>query len=623
MSRAGLIAPFIVFSLIGCRPSQSTQPLLPPLPEMPGIQDHVSLTTISPGKNACAEAEQLIEDQTVLWMRIALENARHDKLVLTTPGYQDAGTSGGPPTTSTTNLQTAGVDEPDVMKNDGTRMFTISSNSLVTLQTWPDTQLQIKGSVPIGWGARELLLTAPDRVLVFSALSGGTHVTSVDVSDMANPRVLGAVEIPGNYLTARRVGAAVRVILRDFFTLPPDVNLSPDLPAEDRAAWDRQAIANEGLIRDQPLSHWLPPVTALDASGQAVQSWPHPCDQLSSSNAPVQRGLTAVVTLDATDLAPVGRWSMLGNADTVYASPTALYLAAKHYWWWLQDWAGLRTATYVHEFDLSTAATAVHVGSGVFEGDIPNSFALDEWNGRLRVATSVFQPGGGLFARTNRVLVLQPSGRELVEVGRSPDFAGGELLESARFLGDRAFVVTFRRVDPLFTLDMSDPTAPRIAGELTVPGFSTYLHPVSDTQLVGVGAGSENGAQVGLFDVSDLAHPTQTSTIQITNGTSEAQRDHHAFTWLPEQKLFAIPVDSWDLSGRYTVQGGLRVFQVSGADLLPRGTLSIPAPPGGTSSIRRSILTTEDAYALASDRVVVSRLTDPSTPVATAYLPWP
>src|SRR4051794_38243343 len=106
MSRAGLIAPFIVFSLIACRPSPP--PLLPPLPEMPDIQRHVSLTTISPGENACADAEQLIEDQTVLWMRISLENARSERLVLTTPGYQDAGTSGGPPVTSTTNLQTSG-----------------------------------------------------------------------------------------------------------------------------------------------------------------------------------------------------------------------------------------------------------------------------------------------------------------------------------------------------------------------------------------------------------------------------------------------------------------------------------------------------------------------------------
>lgn len=613
MSRAGFVIAGCITGLTFIAVGGCKDPGPPDLPEMPQIQRHVSLTTAA-GPTACEDAEQLIEDEAVQWMRVSLENERHRRLYPPDPGSFDAGSSGGggggPGAVSTTNLQTAGVDEADVMKNDGTRLFTLSGDTLVTLQTWPDTQLQVRGRVAVAPGASEMLLTAPDRLVVFSNHLLDTEVTYVDVSDLSNPRVTGAVQLRGTYLTARRVGTAIRVIVRDRLFMPAGVDLSPALPADDVSAWTALAARNESLIRAQPLSHWLAPATTRDASGQE-RSWPHACDQVSSSNAPVAQGLMTVATLDASAPSRVDRWSMLGDAELVYASQTSLYLASRHWWWW--EWFTIDgSATYVHQFDISTPATAVHVASGVFDGQLPDSFALDEWDGRLRVATQTHAPqGGGPFHQTNFVLVLEPSGKELVEVGRSPEIANGELLQSARFLGPRAFVVTYRMVDPLFTLDMTDPTAPRIVGVLSVPGFSTYLHPVSDTQLVGVGtsAAPSWGVQVSLFDVSDLAHPTLTASRSFDTGFSLAQGDHRAFTWLPERKLFAIPLET-----------DLRVFQVTGADLVEQGAVALPDVTGAASYVRRGVLTTEDAYAVAADRVTAARLSDLSTPVATALL---
>lgn len=614
---AGCITGLTFIAVGGCQAPGAA------LPEMPQIQRHVSLTTTS-GPTACEDAEQPIEDEAVLFMRVSLENERHRRLYPPDPGSFDAGTSGGggggggPGTVSTTNLQTAGVDEADVMKNDGTRLFTLSGDTLVALQTWPDTQLQVKGRVAVAQGASEMLLTSPDRLVVFSNRLLDTEVTYVDVSDLSNPRVTGSVQLRGAYLTARRVGTAIRLIVRDRLFMPAGVDLNPPLAPEDAGAWTALAASYESLIRAQPLSHWLAPATTRDAAGQE-RSWPHACDQVSSSNAPVALGLMAVATLDASAPSRVDRWSMLGEAEIVYASQTALYLASSHWWWWewLRNGEG---ATYVHQFDISTAATAVHVASGVFDGQLPDSFALDEWGGHLRVATQAPVPGGiWPSSQTVRVLVLEPRDKELVEVGRSPNLTPGEPLQSARFLGPRAFVVTYRMADPLFTLDMTDPTAPRLVAALSVPGFSTYLHPVSDTQLIGVGTSPSWGVQVSLFDVSDLAHPTLTASRSYDTAFSLAQRDHRAFTWLPERKLFAIPLER-NVKWGSAHQSDLRVFQVTGADLVEQGAVPLPDFDGPAGYVRRGILTTEDAYAVAADRVTAARLTDLSTPVATALL---
>ncbi|HZN95056.1 MAG TPA: beta-propeller domain-containing protein, partial [Myxococcales bacterium] len=589
MARAGIVVVLLITLAVmvagGCQePRGGFRGSLPPLPEMPAIVQHVSLTTPS-GSGACADAEQLIEDQVVLSMRVQMRSERNACHIWAVQNWGcDAGFPGGPTpgpgSYSTTNLQTAGVDEADAMKNDGTRLFTLNESRLFLLQSWPDTDLQIRGQLDLGQPQHEMLLVAPDRLVVFSA-GPTTRATFVDISNLASPLVIGTVDLPGRYLSARRVGTAIRVVLRSTFSFPPGVKVSPSSLEEATSdAWYAAREAeNESLIRGMPLSYWLPPATTGDATGQ-VQQWPHACDQLSVSNAPVSLGLTAVATLDASDPTRVDRWSMLGEADIVYATQTSLYLASHHWWWWWQP--GQISATYVHRFDISSPATAAHVASGVFDGTLPDSFGLDELDGRLRVAAGEagFRDGG--FVAANRVLVLEPRGRELVEVGRT-DFAVGERMESARFLGDRAFVVTFRQVDPLFTLDMSDPAAPRVVGELTVPGFSTYLHPVGDDRLAAVGIGPFGGAHVSLFDVSDLAQPRLVMALPLgQNGASQATREHRAFTWLPEQKLFAVPYSEslWNGSG-YDWRTELKVFQV-GVSLTALGTLSLTdAMPNG------------------------------------------
>jgi len=214
-----------------------------------------------------------------------------------------------------------------------------------------------------------------------------------------------------------------------------------------------------------------------------------------------------------------------------------------------------RQATQIHKFDVSKAGGAAEYrGSGRVFGTLLNQFSMDEYEGHLRVATTE-QQSEPEWRRINQLFVLGEGGPHGLEItGTVGGIAEGESIYAVRFLGTRGFIVTFLQTDPLFTLDLADPQAPRLVGELKIPGFSTYLHPVNNDFLIGIGqAGDENGLtggmQLSLFDVSDFAHPKQSDT-QSLGGHSEAGYDHHAFLYWAPESLVAVPVNSWSGEGQ-------------------------------------------------------------------------
>jgi uncharacterized secreted protein with C-terminal beta-propeller domain len=220
---------------------------------------------------------------------------------------------------------------------------------------------------------------------------------------------------------------------------------------------------------------------------------------------------------------------------------------------------------------------------------------------------------------------------------------------SSRFINDKGFVVTFRQVDPLFTFDLSDPKNVKKVGELSVPGFSTYLQPLDDTHLITIGtfvpppdaAGHVNwqaqAVQLAIFDVSDLASPKQTFTQLVGTtggwGFSEAQYDHKAFNYFAAKKLLAIPFADWNsnFSGDqywYSFTSDLRVFSVDAATgFTSKGAVSVSdvyqAESGygwmyyWTPYVRRSVMADDFVYALSDSGIRVANIADVSTPIAT------
>jgi Beta propeller domain len=242
--------------------------------------------------------------------------------------------------------------------------------------------------------------------------------------------------------------------------------------------------------------------------------------------------------------------ALMASGETVYASEDRLYVASER-------WLGSdptraevldEAATGLHAFDTTKAGQTAYVGSGEVPGYLLNQWSLSEHEGVLRAATTSMPPWQSRAGSESAVRTLTERDGRLVELGRVGGLGRGERIYAVRFMGPIGFVVTFRQVDPLYSLDLSDPRAPKVVGELKVPGYSAYLHPVGDGLLLGIGQdatdeGLTTGVQLSLFDVSDLRNPVRLSQHGLAaESYSEVENDHRAFLWWGPERLAVIPV---------------------------------------------------------------------------------
>ena len=657
----------------------------------------------------CEALEKHIEDHATRQMRASLEALKgdgsggggfpgipmDDRAEGSPPPSPTAGDSGGgsaPDDYTGTNNQVAGVHEADFVQNDGTRIFVLSGSRLYAHRSWPAEQLARTALMEVEGWPREMLLDKERNRLVITSqvyrkrpgrptLTGGgigadvavdcaglrcgynygdtLKVTVVDVADLAAPRVVEQVYLPGGYLSARRVDAAVRLVLSDQFRWPSDVRFYPEYTPglyDDKERLRKEVDAlirkNEQLIRGQSLEQWLPPGEHVDAQGK-VTPLAYACTDFLRANAPTGLGFVTVLSMNldpGVSPSVPSRTSLVSAPGEVYASKDSLYLATNH-WWWLRE-VGQADHVYLHKFDIREPGRASYVGSGTVEGHIANQFSLDEHEGVLRVAVTVTKtvpdPTNSRWMSTethSRVVTLGERDGRLVELGRSEDLAKDERIFSARFVGKKGYVVTFRQTDPLFTFDLSDPAHPRKVGELKVLGFSTYIHPVGDTHLLTMGEHrDETGGWQGrslklsLFDVRDLANPKEafTQTVGSMYGYSEALHEHKAFNFFPAKGLLAVPFTDWqpNASDYWTgFRSELRVFRVdTAAGFTPVGAMSMRDAYQVINfrdwtwywqpSVRRSVMADDYVYAITDAGLRVSKVDALQTPVATSlFLP--
>ena len=620
MTRSCLFA-LLLSLLAGCSSSTPDNNVFSPL----GVDRNPLLTQVT----SCNQLETAIEDSLVLEMKSTLEQIRQSNYyigvaggpvgagpVAATPG---AAGGAGPTSVSTTNTQVAGVDEADFVQNDGTRIAVLAGGTLHLLSSWPPQSLTETASLPIDGWAREMFL-AGNQVVVFSNVyqpqpleglhpicapapgpamgisafcgywySDFTEITTVDISDMSNPKVTAEILLPGSYDSARRIDQRVRVVMSDNFIFPDGVKFWPDLPpgatTEQRnQAFDALEAANEALIRGRSLSDWLR-TGEVRIPGGSTTPITYNCSDFSLSTAPSRPGLLIIATVDLSTDSLKSRNAVLAEPGTVYASKDTLYVAASHWWWWPK--IGQTDATYVHAFDLTNPDTAPYLASGTIDGTVNDQYAMDEFGGVLRVASHLNTRVAdgttwGTLQSSNRISVLQLQGSSLHVVGKTADFGAGEQTFGTRFVGSRGFVITAKQVDPLFTFDLSNPTNPTVVGELPMPGFIAYLHPIDDTHLLGIGREvtltptSETAqVKVALLDVTDLSNPKVQAVQLVGQGFaySEALWDPKAFTWLPSQNMLAIPFVDY---GSSTFVSDLRLFKVDPASgIQALGSLSM------------------------------------------------
>jgi uncharacterized secreted protein with C-terminal beta-propeller domain len=537
--------------------------------------------------------------------------------------------------TSSTNVQEADVDEPDTVKTDGQTIFTVVNGKVVAVAARGAPRLL--GSLPVE--GNELLLVG-NRLLVLgnggftkrmvtnsagpTTLVAGSSGTILDVRDPANMRVLGRVNLEGSYVAARAVDGVARIVVQS-----GPVGLDFVTPKDDSEPARREATdRNKQVVAGSTIANWAPGVTVTDAAGRAVRS-----GNLLSCGAAYRPatvagfGMLTLVTLDPNQPANVQSTSVMADGDLVYASTGRLYVATTSWGAPTPDGRTFApaTTTLVHDFDITGRANARYVGSGAVRGQFLNQFSFSEHEGRLRVATTDYAVGGN----ESFVTVLQERAGALVQVGQVGGLGKGERIYAVRFLGDRGYVVTFRQVDPLHVLDLSDPAKPRLVGELHVPGYSAYLHPVSDTLLLGIGQdvspeGRRLGAKVSLFDVTDPARPreVQSQPLGTAFSSSPVEYDHHAFLWWAPRGLALVPVQQNDQAGSTSFVAGIKV---TGGGLAEAGRAAHPsnAQCGQRTCrpvITRSVIVGDRLFTLSTDGLLASDL---ATFADQAWVPFP
>ena len=441
-----------------------------------------------------------------------------------------------------TNTQVKGVDEADILKNDGEYLYYVNQNRLFILKAFPANEMKVMSSLTIpSYRSDTQLYVQGDRMaLVYSEYPpGGDPAASIqvyDISDRANPLQVKSFSQKGSMLSSRMQDGRIYLISTQW------VNLDFKL--------------NNGVI---PEADILP---AVYADGEE-QLLPAKCIAiLPGAEEP------SYLVLSSFDLhseqTQTESAAILGAGGQIYCNAEALYVACQQYGMSTfarstSLWAGVGDKTVIYRFDLLPDGKIKVGPSGEVAGSPLNQFSMDEYQGHFRIATT------GWSEKSNRINMVTVLDKDLKQVGIIDNIAPGESIQSVRFLGPAGYVVTFLQTDPLFALDLADPSKPKITGELKLPGFSAYLHPWDATHLIGVGPdGDDNGTnghlKISLFDVSNPAAPREADRVIIKDSWTDIQSNHKIFTVCAEKSLFGLPVYDGYYSGStfytFSVKGG-------------------------------------------------------------------
>jgi hypothetical protein len=606
-----------------------------------------------------------------------------------------ANDSAGASEVSGTNNQVGGVDEADFIKNDNKYIYVATGSSLRVIEAWPAESAHEIANVPLPGQAKKLFVEG-NRALVYSGTpataqsNGGggggsgafgaapsrrggsgectygydgcipsgdgteTEISIFDITDRAAPKLVRSVHSSSSLIAARRIGNAVHTVLGQASLTSSlssqeqvAVGIDPS-EAEINAAFDAAIARSDAKIDAINVGNVLP--TWTDSTGQA------PALELYQSSMPDGSALTSVLSLDIGSVDPTLKVaSVIGRPGWVYASAGSLYMAVPHQpvqgWGWYDGYAPSELST-IHKFSIGTTPRATgYIGTGVVQGRLLNQFAMDENDGFLRVASTTGRAPSPEAHST--ISVLEEKAGKLDVVGKIDQIAKSEDIRSVRFDGQRGYIVTFKKTDPLFVFDLADPRAPKTMGELKIPGFSTYMHMMDATHLLTIGYDAADqgdfayftGVILQIFDVSNPSDPklTHKETIGTRGSSSEALTNHLAFNYFAPKNLLALPMtvcEGGNTNGGFGTEmtfSGLMVYDTtvaSGFSL--RGKVAHPnsSASGGnqndhgyydmgcsnwwtnaTSEVKRSIIMDDWVFSVSDTRIKVNNLNALATDV--------
>jgi len=515
---------------------------------------------------------------------------------------------------SQTNVQVAGVDEPDVVKTDGKYLYIVSNGKIIIVESYPTEYADIESEIIFNDSTYiHNIFISGTRLVVFAETydypiykgdiideispsiwysSPNTYIKIFELEDITNPVLEKDIVVGGTYSGARMIEDFVYIITTQY-------SYNYDISNEDQVVVPRIMVEDE--IKEVPLSD----IYYVDI--------PEKSDTLTN--------IVSVNIHDDSDEVHTEVF-LLGDSHTLYVSKSNIYIVySTGYYdykmfeeliddllmptlpesikeefnlvdtlnledyqkktvteWILQNYVDSmdenQKQTIAKAIVRQTERTIIHrisiaggeiqyEAQGSIPGFVQNQFSLSEYDNHLRVSTTI----EGWMVRSyissiesqNNVYVLD---MDLEIVGSLEDLASGEQIYATRFIGDKCYLVTFKQIDPFFVIDLSKPTNPEVLGELKIPGYSSYLHPYDETHIIGIGRDDQK-VKISLFDVSDLENPLEISKYEIENDDedwywthSSALYEHKAFLFDKERNILVIPVGDYSKESAY-------VFEIS------------------------------------------------------------
>jgi uncharacterized secreted protein with C-terminal beta-propeller domain len=461
---------------------------------------------------------------------------------------------------STTNIQVEGVDEPDTVKTDGTYLYVLANQTIFIIKATLANQSKILSKIsfkddvyinnffinddylivfggsysyPILYeGEKEDSNETDGRIVEDRPWDVTTSIIRIyNIANRNTPVVKKDIEIDGNYFDARMIGNYVYFI------------------STEHTYYIYRANGGNGILS-------VPEIKIDDNSSKIHY------DDIYYVDVPeLVDTMTHVISVNLENMAVDEKSFLIGISQTMYVSLTNIYLVYTKYDYTIRPlvdgtFQTNQETTMIHKIGIDTGDIE-YITKGEVPGHVLNQFSMDEHNGYFRIATTVGYSWDQNNPSKNNVYILDEN---LNRVSEIENIAPGEQIYSARFMGDKAYIVTFKNIDPFFTIDLSDPNNPEVLGYLKIPGFSTYLHPLDENHIIGIGkdaVASDNpnfawyqGLKLALFDVSDFDNPQEIENVIIGDrGTdSSALYDHKAFLFDREKELLVIPVSLYEIS---------------------------------------------------------------------------
>ena len=551
-------------------------------------------------------------------------------------GSAEMGPGGTGDDYSKTNVQVEGVDEADIIKNDGQYIYLISGGTVRVVKATPTADMKELDKVTFdddeNFYPSELYVDGNNLVVI------GTAYSTPDYWDYESTTI------------SPYYGSVTKVYTFDI-TNRNDISLKRHLDFEGDYVSSRKIDDTVYLVSNRYIYSYEPVPLYYD-SNKKIAATTTSCGSVwYSPRITESMSYLTVAGIPVEDKnAIVSKQVVLGSGSKIYASRDNLYVAENKYSYdWRYDSSTSDEETIIHKFGLKNSQV-IYKSTGSVPGTILNQFSMDENDGYFRIATTL----GDLWSKNppakNNLYILDGS---LNQVGSLEGLAPGEEIYSVRFLGDRAYIVTFKKVDPLFVIDTSEPTLPKVLGKLKIPGYSDYLHPYDENHIIGFGkdaidAGLDEvemrdldfawyqGMKVAMFDVTDVSNPKELHKIIIGDrGTdSELLWNHKALLFDKAKGFMAFPVtlaevpasvkadptSATNTYGEYVYQGAY-VFDVSVADGFSlRGRITqydeneVKDKSGyywsGDKDVERIIYIGDNFYTISATGITANKMTD-------------